>query len=375
MIFNLILVYYLLSTKGDPILPNVGNIQFGSSAPSPPFNSDPSKVPTSRSNDFGYFLNTQFGLVVHRQITPKSLYDYKHTVRVLYRIPPPSKAYELAMLKSKDAFTKYQPRQHPYCQLNSDKSYKKYFASHLNTLNQAWSDEIQIVEIDQVGRHRKQAMLAAGIGALIGFYGISHYAHKKLDENFQNNIQGELTQFSTNYKQSEKRIMDVEVHNVNSVHEYFCALVQVNYKDTSPKLAALAVDKYVNSLQQTINNALNDQLPTSESSIKALLILCQQANSHSSLPFPKLKSLCSQDVRSNLHPQFMGFDLDGSDIIMHFDVTLPIYSELQIESVYKINNLGYFNGTSRYTLNLPPIIYKTNTGKFVQISINIVIFH
>ena len=361
----LLLNLKLLSTRGDPILPNVGPIQFGTSNS---IVSDPSNAPTSRTDGFSYHLNTEYGLVLHEQKTPKSLYNYLHRTRLLYRLPKPTKAYEKAMLKSKDVFQKYMPRQHPYCQLNSDKSYKKYFTAHTNTLDKAWADELETIDIQPSGRHKKQALLAAGLGALIGYYGISHYAHKKVDENYQNLVQKEFTQFNNDYKKSEKRILDIEVNNVNSIHEYFCSLVFQNYKQTSPSLAALAVDNYVNSLHHTISNALNNKLPISIPSIKALLTLCKQLNSASSLPYAKIKSLCSQDVRAHLYPEFMGFELDGSDVLLHYDVTLRSYSDTQISSIYQVNNLGYLNGTSRYTLNLPPFIYKTNTDQFVQIN-------
>ena len=359
----LLLNLKLLSTKGDPILPNVGSISFGSkSIP------DPAYPLTARSKDFSYFLSTQFGIVVHKQATSKSLFDYEHNTRILFRLPNPRKAYELAMLKSQNAFSKFGPRQHPYCQLNSDKSYKKYFSAHSKTLDNAWKDELELAQLDQSGRQKKQALLAAGLGALIGFYGISHYAHTKFDENYQNTIQRELTEFDNSYKQSEKRVMDVEVHNVNAIHEYFCSLAYQNYKVTSPKLAELAVDKYVNSLEHTINNALNDRLPISQQTIKSLLTLCKQVNSASSLPFSKIKSLCAQDVRTNMNERFMGFEVDGSDILLHFDVVIRSYSDVQISSIFSVYNLGYFNNTSRFTLNLPSFIYRTNTGKFVQIS-------
>ena len=362
------ILFLLLPSFGDPILPKIGNIHFGSAQSDIVPISDPAYPLTSRTEGFSYHLNTQYGLVLHEQKTYKSLFNYQHPVRIFFRIPSPIKSYQLAMSKSEKVFTKYQPRQHPYCQLNSDKNYKKYYTNHLRTLEQAWDDQLELVQIDHSGRHRKQALLAYGLGALIAFYGISHYAHKKHDENFQNNIQREFTEFGQKYKNSEKRIMNVEVHNVNAIHEYFCSLVHQNYKVTSPKLADLAVDKYVNSLEHTLNNALNNQLPTSVDSIKSLFTLCLQLNSASSLPISILKALCSHDVRVHLQPSFMGFESDGSNILIHFDVTLRSYSNVQIESVYQVNNLGYFNTSSRYTLNLPPFIYKTTEGKFVQIS-------
>ena len=364
----ILILLLLLHSFGDPILPNVGNIQFGSAQSDNQYIPNPANPLTSRSDGFSYHLNTQYGLILHEQKTYKSLWNYEHTTRIFFRIPKPTKAYELAMSKSDRAFTKYQPRQHPYCQLNKDKNYKKFFTNHIQTLEKSWEDELELVQIDQSGRHRKQALLAAGLGALIGFYGISHYAHKKYDENFENRIQNEFTEFNHKYRTSEKRIMDVEVHNVNAIHEYFCGLVNQNYKVTSPKLADLAVDKYVNDLDHLLNNAINNRLPTSPSSLKALLTLCLQLNAASPLPISKLKGLCSHDIRAHLLPSFMGFELDGSSILMHFDVTLRSYSNVQIDSIYQVHNLGYINATSRYSLDLPPLIYKTNHGDFVQIT-------
>ena len=360
----------LLPSFGNPVLPAVGNIRFGSAPSDNVPISDPAYPLTSRTNGFSYHLNTQYGLVLHEQKTYKSLYNYEHSVRILYRIPSPFKAYELAMSKSDKAFTKYQPRQHPYCQLNTDKNYKKFYTHHLQTLEKAWNDELELVQIDHSGRHRKQTLLAYGLGALIAFYGISHYAHKKSDENFENNIQKRFTEVDQKFRKSEKRVMDVEVHNVNAIHEYFCGLVNQNYKVTSPKLADLAVDKYVNTLEHTMNNAVNNILPTSTHSIKSLITLCLKLNAASSLPLSKLKGLCSNDIRAHLNPSFMGFESDGNSILMHFDITLRSYSEVQIDSMYSVTNLGFFNDTSRYTLNLPPYIYKTDQGKFVQITDN-----
>ena len=96
----ILILLLLLHSFGDPILPNVGNIQFGSAQSDNQYIPNPANPLTSRSDGFSYHLNTQYGLILHEQKTYKSLWNYEHTTRIFFRIPKPTKAYELAMSKS-----------------------------------------------------------------------------------------------------------------------------------------------------------------------------------------------------------------------------------------------------------------------------------
>ena len=360
----LLIATKLLTTHGDP-LPSLGNIQFGSSRP--PL-IDPANALTSRTTGFTVHMNTEFGLILNQQSTRKSLYNYSHMTRLHYRIPNPSKAYHLAMTHSRQIFTKFQPHKLPYCQLDEDKSYRKYFKDHEATLDSAWSDEIQLTEIDHSNRHERQALIAASLGALLAYYSVYKYSHRKKAESLENNIQRQFTEFNSEYKRSEKRSIDVEVRNLDSIHQYFCSIKHQNYKVTNRAIADHSIDQYVHSLRHTIHNAVNDRMPTSYVSLKSLLALCLQLNSQSPLELPHIKSLCNEDIRTNLEPKFMGFELHDSDIIMNFDVKLFSYSAKQVQSVYFVNNLGYFSNSSRYTLSLPSLLYKLNNGSIVQIN-------
>lgn len=346
------LLFFLPVFTGSQ-LPPLGDIQFGSSLP---------QIPSFRDSKFRIHLNHEYGLVIHELDTPKSIIEYEHDTRIRFRIMNPVKAYQNEITSG--MFTDIDDK--VFCGRKESRSSRKHMPENIKELSEAWKNSIQLTDFEYGKRHRKQAALAAfGIGALIAYFGTQKYKHHKEQEAFQNQITRNIKAFESNFNSNQEKYFETYHHDLMAIQNYFCELDK-----TSSNLAARAVRKYTKVISNTINQAINNELPFSTNSIKRLVSLCLELNKSSPLSNTKLIALCAKDVRSNLSPLFMGFSLFDDDIIIHYDVKLYNYAKTQISTVFKVNNLGFFKNDTRVMLNIPDVIYKTTSGSFITTNCN-----
>ena len=233
----------------------------------------------------------------------------------------------------------------------------KHLQTHINIINQIWTNEIDDYQSFLSGGKHKRAVVQGILTVLLITYHATKFFTAKHDKNLYESTINELTSRVNDLSNSNRLVLMASQEILDLQQQYFCASSK-KFSKVQNDLARKLVKDYINQARLLIENSINNQLPISRDVNNEIKSLCEALNDHNA-------HLCSEIIFRGMKSTFRGLsttnDKFGTAIIkIHSIIDIPVFSTNQFVSRLAIGNIGFYVNNQRKKVNLPTHAYILN---------------